>query len=372
MSLIIFFIVLGIIILVHELGHFLSAKLAGAKVEEFGLGFPPRLITWHYGETKYSLNLIPFGGFVSIQGELPEKISPDQSAELDASRSLINKSRPWQATVLAAGCWFNLLLAYILFTIGLFIGLPTAFNPQDQNYLSRQVSEVAVRIYQVKPASPADQAQLKRGMIIKQLASDNGEIVLATELDEVINFINRHAEKNVYLTIKQSSGDNIIKVVPQKNSTGTGGEIGVGLEQSGILRLRSWTNLWWGAYLTIVMTKQVALELWHFFGQLFINQADWSQATGPVGLVALVGDMWSLGWAYLLSFTALISINLALINLIPFPALDGGRLLFLLIESISGKNLPAKWLNLINLLGFICLISLMLIITFFDLSALFS
>jgi len=361
-SLIIFIIVLGLLIFVHEIGHFWVAKRAGFRVDEFGLGFPPRLWSFRFGETIYSLNLIPFGGFVRIYGEDP---FDEQANNPGAYRSMATKPKLVQAAVLVAGVTFNLILAWILLSTGLIFGLPV--NAENNFSFSVPLVEERLIITSVLKNSPADLAGLKPGDQIVSLAAQATTIKPKTA-EEATEFI-RSKTSGLEVQIKRQPIDleekQYFQIKPKLSPAGTP-LIGVSLEAIGILRLPWYLAPIDGLKLTFNLTKETARGLGYFLTQIFTDASVFDSVAGPIGLVNLVGDASRLGLVYLLSFMALISINLAIINLIPFPALDGGRLLFLAIEAIKGSKLNPKVAGWANLIGFFCLIALMVVVSYFD------
>lgn len=373
MSIIIFIIILGILIFSHELGHFLAAKRVGARVDEFGLGFPPRVWGIKRGETIYSINWLPFGGFVKIFGEDPEPV--DVRHPQEQNRSLANKPKYQQAIVLVAGVTCNIILAWLLMTLGFAtVGLPTSESEVADKY---PIQNAALMVTAVLPESPASEAGLKAGDKILSLTSSDGVEVLQTPSGEVAREFIAKSTGPIGLKYEATNGEikdvtvtatpGLIANEPEKPA------IGIGLERVGLLKLPFYLAPIEGARATLNLTLGTASGFYQLISSLFRgDRAILGQITGPVGLAGMVGDARGLGLAYLISFTALISINLAILNLIPFPALDGGRLLFLLIEKIKGSPITPKVANAANLIGFALLILLMLAVTYKDIVRLVS
>ncbi|MCR4334204.1 MAG: RIP metalloprotease RseP [Patescibacteria group bacterium] len=364
MSIIIFLIILAALILVHEFGHFIVAKKSGIRVDEFGLGFPPRIWSKKYGETTYSLNWIPFGGFVKIFGENPDA---ESTTGPDSSRSFVNKNRMIQASVLIAGIAFNLLFAWILISFSFMTGILASssdYAKYGDNFVNPHTAVIGVN-----KDTPADIVGIKAGDAIVSIQDDvtKDEIRgMAVNVEAIQGFISSHTNKNLILTLERN-GETIKKTVMPKNGIVEGRvAIGIAMDDVGTLHLPLQTAVWEGARLTGHMIVGVSMGLGNFIYQIFTGSANFSSISGPVGIVGLVGDATKLGFSYLLSFTAIISINLAIINLIPFPALDGGRLLFVLIEAIRRKEIPPQIANLLNMIGFALLILLMIVVTYRD------
>lgn len=371
MSIIIFLIVLIVLILVHELGHFLVAKASGIRVDEFGLGFPPRIVGVKYGETLYSLNWIPFGGFVKIFGEDPNE---DSIAGPSASRSLVNKPKWIQVLVLIAGISFNVIFAWLLISAGFMSGLPSSVGA----YPNAHFTDAKVVITNVLAGSPAEKAHLKSGDAIVSMTTGVGADAKvlnvgsgSTDVVAVQKFIADSADKPIKIEIAEGAVKSEIIATPIVGIIGGKAALGIGLDAVGTLRLPIHQALYQGAILTWDLTKSITVGLVTFLKNLVIAKADLAQVTGPIGIVGLVGDAANLGFIYLLSFTAFISINLAVINILPFPALDGGRILFVIIEAIKRSPIKPKVANAFNTVGFALLILLMLVITFHDILKIF-
>ncbi len=362
MSIIWFIVIIVVLILVHEIGHFLAAKLSGIRVDEFGIGFPPRIWGKKFGETIYSINWIPFGGFVKIFGESPDSESIEGP---DNKRSFVNKPKWIQAIVLVAGVTFNVIFAWLLISVGFMSGMPT---PVD--YASAgEVEDAKLTITIVQPESPAEEAGIQSGDVITALrAGENtlGEITPSG----VSSFVEANGESD--LVVSYIRGEEVGEVVVSPAGGFIEGKkaIGISMDMIGTLTLSPIGALIEGAKTTYNLTGLVAVGLWDFISASFTGQANLNQVSGPVGIVGLVGDASALGFVYLLSFTAIISIHLAIINLVPFPALDGGRLLFVLIEKIKGSPISPKVANMANGVGFVILILLMVVITFSDIAKL--
>ena len=359
MSVLIFIVIIAILILAHEFGHFIVAKRAGIKVEEFGIGFPPKLWGKKIGETEYTLNLFPIGGFVKIFGETPDDESINGP---DAKRSFVNKPKYIQAAVLSAGVFFNILLAWILISAGFMIGLPTPVDATPEGSVLKNVSTV---ITEVVPKSPAYISGFKTGDKITSLSSGENTVEYPTT-KTTQEFISSRLGENIVVGIQRGKQKtDKIAVRPVEGITDTPA-IGIAMDEIGLLRLPPHIALWEGAKLTVSLTEATFFGLADFFGGLITGSADISDVSGPLGIIRIVGDASQFGFIYLLSLTAIISINLAIINLIPFPALDGGRLFFLLIETIKRSPIKPKIANTLNIIGFVFLLLLMVAITYSD------
>jgi regulator of sigma E protease len=356
MSIFIFIVVIVALIVVHEFGHFVAAKLSGMRVDEFGLGYPPRaLVIARKGGTEYTLNWLPFGGFVKIYGEDGNDAGP---------RSFVTRPRIQQALVLVAGVAMNLLFAYVLITGALVAGTPRALEKSDLVIARNQELMVA----NVLPGSPAARAGLLAGDSLVR-ASDAAGSWQAVDPESFSAFISASRGGPVALTVKRNGTEQAISAMPAAGiavTDPTRYALGVEVATVGVVPLSLGAAMVEGASLTWGALTLTAAGLWHFFYGVFTFSADLSQVAGPVGIAGAVGSASAQGFGNLLSIMAIISINLALINLIPVPALDGGRLLFVLIESVIRRPIKAGVAHAINSVGFVFLIVLMLVITAHD------
>lgn len=364
MSVILFLAILAVLIFVHELGHFTVAKLSGIKVEEFAIGFPPRIFGWKYGETRYTINLIPFGGFVKIFGENSNKESLEGS---ESDRSFIRKPRPIQALVLIAGIAFNILFAWILFSGALFLGVPA---PADSSK-SGLVENTRTTVVEILPESPAEKAGFEVGDKLVSLSS-GGKVLRETNADSMRAFIGEHGTESLSFGIVRGREEKLftLEAIPESGIVEGKQALGFALADIGTLSYPLPKALVEGVRMTYSVTVDTTLGLLSFIGQAILGNADINQVTGPVGIAGMVADASDFGLAYLLSFAAFISINLAIINLLPFPALDGGRLFIVGIEGVIRRNLNYSYVNLANAAGFALLILLMILVTWQDIARL--
>ncbi len=346
---VIFIAVIAVLILVHEAGHFIAAKLVGMRVDEFGLGFPPRLWGKKWGETEYTINALPLGGFVRIYGEDAVAQKKDKGAA--AHRAFISRPYLAQAFVLVAGVAMNMVLAWIFITGALAFGTPRMLV-----------------VEQVLPNSPAAQAGFAAGDVITKAVTktatwDGADTAtfttfIANDSGKLIHFSITRSGENLTLTGAPSRG-----TVPNAPSRYA---LGVGIITSGAPALSFSEALMQGVGATWRITVASANELAHFFGRAITLSANLSNVAGPIGIAAVVGGAAGNGLGYFLSILALISINLAIINLIPIPALDGGRLLFVIIEAVTRKKIPPRFVQTVNTVGFALIILLMVVVSVHD------
>ncbi|RLG09136.1 RIP metalloprotease RseP [Candidatus Pacearchaeota archaeon] len=348
----IFIIILSLLIFVHEFGHFYAAKKSGIKVEEFGFGFPPRIFGIKRGETIYSLNLFPIGGFVKIYGE--------EGEGKNDKRSFSSKSVLTRAIVLCAGVIMNVFLAVILLSIGYSIGLPQSIEDNIEN-----VKNPEVKIVSVSLNSPAEKAGIIAGDSIIQLRKENEKLDI-TKVKQVQDFINKYKGKEIIVKIKRENSILEKKLVPRENPPQNQGPIGVGLVRVGEVSYPIHKAILMGIKETVNLIYIIFSVLFKLLINLVTEGKLIGEIAGPVGIFVITKKAAKLGFIYLVQLTALISINLAIINILPFPALDGGRLLFLIIEKIKGKPVSKKAEKIAHSIGFAILIILMIIVTYRD------
>ncbi len=371
MNVLIFLLILLVLVVVHEFGHFITAKKSGIRVDEFAFGFPPKLFSVKKGETKYSFNALPFGGFVKIFGENPDEESLNGP---DAKRSFVNKPARVQAMVLFAGIFFNLLLAWLLFSISFMSGMPSSL---DAGYADKYIKSPELTVTSILKGAPAEKAGLKIGDKILSASVNGGatssDVITAPSAQLFQTFTASHGDLPIALEISRGGTPEHLTVTPVKDVITDDKEkpaIGISMDVIGTLHLPVYLAIWQGAKTTGNLFITTIVSLYHLISGALLGHGNLSQVTGPVGIVGVVGDAAHFGFIYLLSFTALISVNLAVINLIPFPALDGGRLLFLLIEKIKGSRIKPKVANMANTIGFALLILLMIVVTYHDVAKL--
>lgn len=361
MSVILFLAILFILVLVHELGHFVVAKWTGMKVEEFGIGFPPKLFGIRKGETEYTLNALPIGGFVKIVGENLESIEGE-----DSGRSFANKNKWAQSAVLIAGVTMNVLLAFVLFASIYMAGVPTAVSEDEASRGAELV------VTEVVTGSPAETVGLIPGARVISLETDSSRAAELTP-SSFADFIAVNEGETFLLTYEIGEEENKIEVTPEVGVLGSEEErpaIGVGLSLVEHQSLGFFEALIRAGETTAGALVAIVVGVSALIADAFTLSADLSQVAGPVGIVGLVDDAATIGLISLLSFTAFISLNLAVINLLPVPALDGGRLLFVLIEAIIRRPINPAWMGRVNFIGFALLILLMIAVTFSDITKL--
>ncbi|MCL4399902.1 RIP metalloprotease RseP [Patescibacteria group bacterium] len=332
---------LGFLILGHEFGHFSVAKSMKMKVEEFGIGFPPRIFGRKKGDTVYSVNALPFGGFVKLYGEEDEKAGD--------SEAFLNKPFYQKSLVVLAGIFTNFVIGWILLTVVLVSGTPTH-----------------LMIASVEKGSPAETAGLKEGDIIKKV--NIGETSMSDPINDTafVNLVKNSSDASVSLLIMRGKKSMDINLEKRLNPPPGKGAIGISLVDIGAPPEPFFKSIADAFLETVNFSLLIFGGLWSLISGIFVNPSVIEGVAGPVGIVALAANATSIGIVYLLQLLALISVNLAVLNLLPFPALDGGRFLFFLIEKIRGRKISSKIQLAINGAGFFILIILMVFVTFND------
>jgi regulator of sigma E protease len=374
-TIIIFIIVLAALIFVHELGHFIAARSFGIRVDEFALGFGPRLFErkakggGFWGETTYAINAIPFGGFVKIFGENPDD---ESMTGADSGRSFVNAKRWKQAVVLVSGVLGNFIFAWLLIVIALSVG--AAASPTDYPQYANRMTNERIMIGAVSPGSPAEKAGIKEGDVIVGLSAAVIPIGQSLTVDAIQMDIASSTGAPLIFSILRDSKEVSVTVTPSKNVISQESDryaVVIAMDDTATLRLPVYLAAYEGARFTWFLMKEIIIGFGTLIGGLFHGTAAISDLTGPVGIAGMVGTAARLGLSYLLMFTAFISINLGIINLVPFPALDGGRLLFVIIETIIRRPIKAVFANAVNLVGFVLLMLLMIFVTYRDILRLF-
>lgn len=366
MNVIIFILVLGILVFVHELGHFLFAKLFNIRVDEFGFGYPPKMFKmFSWRGTDFTMNWIPFGGFVKIFGEADEG---KELTEEEKLVSLVHKPRWQQLLVMFGGILFNIIFAWLLLS-GLYVsGITAPIDTAPTGYKFSEETRLVVTA--VLPDSPAAIAGLISGDEIKEYYNQGDTVTVIDEtIIEVSEFIDKSGNTgdDVGFVVLRDSELEIISITPAEGVVEDKYGIGVNIDRVGEINLPVHQALVYGAKNTAYFTGAILDGFW----QLITGKISADNVSGPVGIVKQVGEASSIGVSYLIGFMALLSLNLAVLNIIPFPALDGGRMLIIFIESIIGKRLNSTVVNWVNTIGFFLLIGLMLIVTVKDIINLF-
>jgi regulator of sigma E protease len=405
LTIIVFLLILSVLVLVHELGHFVMAKIFGIKVEEFGFGLPPRAFGKKFGETLYSINWLPIGGFVKLYGEdeagagkvsfsrkstsdvvenksfamreeevmisssdlkieeekieISETITVKEgtkSKNTDSDRAFYAKPVWQRAMVVCSGVFMNFVLAVAIISF-LFSVVGVAI-PGNK-----------VTIDAIVKASPADKAGLKVGDIVQTI---NG--VSITSTTQLVSITKQHLGEKLALQVKtQTSKLKNIKITPRKVYPSNEGPMGVAISQASSIKKYPWYEApFVGIKEALNETGLIVNGLVMIVVQIFTKGSVPSDVAGPVGIAELTGTVISIGPSAVLSFISLLSLNLAIINILPIPALDGGRLLFIVIEGIFRKKVDQRIEGYAHAIGMAILLGLIALITIHDLFRLFT
>jgi regulator of sigma E protease len=332
-------IVFGVIIFVHEFGHFILAKLTGVRVEEFSLGMGPQVVGHKKGETLYSFRALPLGGFCKMTGEM----TIDEDAPPDP-KNFNDKSLGARMSIIVSGSLMNFLLGAIIFALMFsVIGIPKDYT----NFVG-----------EVMPGSAAEMVGIHPD---DEIISINGQSLKSWS--EITGIIHHSTEKKLEIELKRNGQIFKVSVTPQYDPERQVALIGI------VPRDPIWERmaLSAGVIKGFTQTYELTVEMIRQLGLLISGQVSTDGVAGPVGIIQLIGESARFGWINVAYLTALISINLGLINLLPIPALDGGRLFFLIIEAIrGGKKVEPEKENLVHFLGFALLMALMIFITYKD------
>lgn len=407
MFLIALVLVIGVLIFVHELGHFAVARRNGVKAPEFGFGFPPRIVgiqflrkksdqdaaekkayfkRWRLiwgkkdgddeeeqsdlvrigeedliGGTIYSLNWIPLGGFVRIKGE--------NGACKDDVDSFASKGGWTRIKILAAGVTMNFLFAWLLLSISFMIGAPVDISEVETGTKSInskiQVSEVA-------KGAPAEAAGLVVGdEILQRQMTPLGEEIVLKDIKTTQDYINANKGKELELKILRGKKELEVKITPRESVPEGEGAIGIGLTQTALVSYPWYESIGKGAVATWDIFTMIILGIYGLLKGFLAGNGSAADVSGPVGIAMLTRDVLDLGWVYLIQFTAILSINLGIINALPIPALDGGRILFILIEKLKGSPISQKVEQSFHAVFFALLILLMILVTYKDIAKFF-
>jgi regulator of sigma E protease len=340
-TLVSFFLILIILILAHELGHFFTAKFFKVRVEEFGIFLPPRIFSFKKGETVYSMNAIPLGGFNKLAGE----------EDPNVPGSLAGKSIPVRLIVLSAGSIMNILLPIVLLSIAFMI-------PHLESVSVNSTDKGQVFVMEVVANSPAAKAGIKVNDIILDAKGEPVQNVNGYE-----NIILSNLGTEITVTVKHYDGSIAeVKLTPQVNAPASQGATGVAITNA----VRKSDPFW-------VAIPNGAKSYWNMivlFVSGIVGMIKGSvpvNLTGPVGLAQLTGEIVKTGFANLLSFAAVISLNLGIVNIFPIPAMDGGRIVFVLLEWVRrGKRVSPKTEGMVHTIGFMLLMLVFVIISYHD------
>jgi regulator of sigma E protease len=332
-----FFAVLSLLVFAHEFGHFVTAKRAGIKVQEFGFGFPPRLVGFRRGETVNSINLLPLGGFVKMLGE---------NAAPGEPRAFASKSKRVRALVLVAGSAMNFLLAPVLFSAAFMVGEPVPCDDCGR-----------VQVYSVSADSPAARAGLRERDVFVTIA---GQPI--RDAADVQRLVQGAGGREIEVVVRRDGGEVGLRVTPRAAPVEGQGTIGIQLGPERVVVQRP---IWEAAPLGLRRTGETLVLFGRGLAQMVSRDAP-ADLAGPVGIAVMTGRAARAGWVYLLQFTAFLSLNLAIFNLLPVPGLDGARLAFVALEGLRGRRVNPRLEGVIHFVGLMLLITLILFVSHND------
>jgi regulator of sigma E protease len=358
-------VVLGVLVFVHELGHYISARIFGVKAYEFGFGLPPRICGWKkvngkrkffWGnqeaakieseDTIWSLNWLPIGGFVQIKGADTTDVGPDSCAS----------QKPWKrAVIMSAGVTMNFLLAGILLSLAFMIGAPQVLDGAESQ---AEIANAKIQVYQVMPDTPAQSAGLAVGDEIIKIDS-----VAMSSIEEVQQYIAQKDNQEVTLQINHLGEVKEIKIIPKYFEETKSAAMGVALVKTGLVSYPWYVSIWLGFKSAVLLVGQILSAFYHIIKNLIVGLPAGVELAGPVGIAVMTGQMAKMGFVYVVQFAAMLSINLAIINFLPFPALDGGRVVFIIIEKIRRKPVNQKVEAIFHTVGFALLMILVVVVT---------
>ncbi len=361
-TVIVFIIILGVLVFVHELGHFVVARLNGIKADEFGLGFPPRALgvvkddksgKWKFVKggqeivsknTVYSLNWFPIGGFVKIKGE-----DGEGKKETD---SFASKPAWARIAVLVAGVLMNFLFAWILLSATFMLGT-------YQDVTGEHAAGAKILVQGIEDKSPAQKMGLQIGDFL--LAGSSG--TFAT-VEDVQTYVKVNKGQEISLDVQRGKKQLQLKGIPREQTETGQGALGIsGMGEVVTAKFSFFESFWKG----LVEIGTIMLMMLDVLKKLFTGNKTGLSVTGIVGIASYTGQIIPLGFSFMLRFAAILSVNLGIVNILPFPALDGGRVLFVLIEKIKGSPVSQKIEQTFHTAGFLLLITLMVVVTYFDL-----
>lgn len=362
-SIFLFALILLVLVIVHEFGHFIVAKLTNMRVDEFAFGFPPRIFSKKIGETEYSINALPLGGYVSIWGENGGEDDNKEDGAKHHKRAFGN--RPWwaQLLVLVAGVTMNMLLALFIFIVISYGKIEMSVNDPAYGAL---VKNSSLMITDAAENSPAYKAGLVPGSKLLSVKSGNVSASL-TSPESLVAFITAHIQDSFTVTYispdglkKDTTVAAVYGIVPDKKV------IGISVENVGTLNTTPLQAITIGYLRTSDMTIATVNGLFSVVKTVFEGKSVMQSLSGPIGIAKIVGKTSEYGYKAVLTLIAVLSINLAIFNILPLPALDGGRMVVVIIEAVSRKKIPFKYYSWVNIIGFSLLMLLLIIVTIHD------
>ncbi|OQB06587.1 MAG: putative zinc metalloprotease [bacterium ADurb.Bin212] len=354
LTIITFVVILSLLVLAHEFGHFLVAKKTGIKVEEFAIGFPPRLWSKKVGETAYSINAVPLGGYVKMLGEVEKSKDP---------RAFENQSRGVRFSVAVAGVVMNIVLAWVILMLGFTIGMSPIVS--DYRDIPGEVISSEIIVATVLPDSAAEQAGIKQMDRIKSMQLD-GESYDFGSVEDLSEFTRSHKGNNVKVYLSRDGSDQSYDVTL---GSGDSSPFGISAVNNAVVRVPWYKSPYVALRETYEITRYTAVFVGQLFSKVFTDSQVKEQVGGPVQIYLATGTAVKIGFVAVLQLIAILSVNLAIINILPLPALDGGRILFIIIETIARKRIiKEKVESIIHAIGFALLLGLIVLVTYNDIA----
>lgn len=350
---------LSVLVLIHELGHYLVAKKFGIKVEEFGFGFPPRVFGKKIGETIYSINALPIGGFVKLYGEDEAgsgrlTLSQKQGTE-DIKRAFFARSIPQRVAVVVAGVIMNFILAIVIATyLFTFQGIPNLTGK--------------VLVSQVINGAPAQISGLRSGDIVEMI--DN---VAISSTSELVAETKKHLGQEMSVTLFRSGKTEVVKITPRKEFPSNQGPMGVAVEaQVNFQKYAFPQSIFYATKQVMSDSVRVVVGFVQVVKDIFGKFTIPAGVAGPIGMAQLTGEFVKVGPTAVLSLLYMLTLSLAVLNILPIPALDGGRLFFILIEAVTRKKVNAKFEAMAHMVGIVLLLTFLAVVSFQDVTRLIS
>lgn len=362
-TILLFIAILLVLVTVHEFGHFIVAKLVGMRVDEFAFGFPPRIFAKKVGETVYAVNALPIGGYVSIWGENGSE--DDKKADGAKHHPRAFGNRPWWAKllVLVAGVAMNMVLALVIF-IGISYG-DVRISTDDDVYGSR-VKNAEMVVVNASPESPAYKAGIVPGVVITKVVADGISAQLIST-SSLINFIATHNNSTFAITFKKATGEVVTtSIAPVFGIVEGRKAIGVSVDTIGTVHMSLLEAFPLGVERTYQMTLMTIDGIAMVFTSVGKGENVLESLSGPIGIAKIVGETSEYGIASVLSLVAVLSINLAVFNMLPLPALDGGRFVIVVIETVVRRKIPFTYFSWMNVVGFGLLLLLLIVVSVND------
>ncbi|OGG01903.1 hypothetical protein A2Z33_01530 [Candidatus Gottesmanbacteria bacterium RBG_16_52_11] len=355
LTVIVFFIILSILVFVHELGHFTVARLLGVKVEEFGFGLPPRIAGWQVRGTVYSLNWLPIGGFVKLAGEdEDEDTAGSRIRQFKPREYFFARSKKERSLILIAGVSMNFLVAVILTAVLLLTGVR---EPAGRVHIER-----------VLPGTPAEAAGLTSGDIIRGIKAGGGAdgLVNFETTASLISTVKERAGQTVELSVERSGSLLSVSLTPRVNPPPDEGAMGVAISDTEERRYTLAEAPLAAVRINIERAAQMLTSLGTTLYRLVTLKPLEADVAGPIGIAQVTGEAVRFGWKAVIEFMGILSLNLAVLNILPVPALDGGRLAFIFAEKILGRKVKPAFEKQTHQIGMLILLLLILLVSIND------